>query len=365
MAIKRELERSGGSSVSSRARPREGDPAARVHRRRRLRVRRGAGRGARRATPEPGAGARDRAQRRRHAARTSSIPQYTSLGDPRGAGPRRAAKGSTPRSSPTRTAPRRPSSPRCAAWGSRSSTSRPTSGCATCRPMSAGTARTASPTCCDGAVYGLTELNRERDRRGRAGRQPRLLPDRDPAGAGAAGRGGADRGRRRRRQVRASRAPAAAPPRRWSRQGERRRQRLQGRGPPPHAGDRPGAAGARARSGEWTARDHLRAAPAAVRPGRAGQLLRQRRPTSWTGDELRELYEERYGGEPFVELVDDSAGRERGPRHQPLPHPRRSPPRAAGRFAFAAIDNLWKGAASQAIQNLNLMLGLPEGEGIS
>ena len=34
-------------------------------------------------------------------------------------------------------------------------------------------------------------------------------------------------------------------------------------------------------------------------------------------------------------------------------------------FAFAAIDNLWKGAASQAIQNLNLMLGLPEGEGIS
>jgi N-acetyl-gamma-glutamyl-phosphate reductase len=34
-------------------------------------------------------------------------------------------------------------------------------------------------------------------------------------------------------------------------------------------------------------------------------------------------------------------------------------------MAFAAIDNLWKGAASQAIQNLNLMLGLPEGEGIS
>ena len=32
---------------------------------------------------------------------------------------------------------------------------------------------------------------------------------------------------------------------------------------------------------------------------------------------------------------------------------------------FAAIDNLWKGAASQAIQNLNLMLGLPEEEGIS
>ena len=31
---------------------------------------------------------------------------------------------------------------------------------------------------------------------------------------------------------------------------------------------------------------------------------------------------------------------------------------------FAAIDNLWKGAAGQAIQNLNLMLGLDEGEGL-
>ena len=34
-------------------------------------------------------------------------------------------------------------------------------------------------------------------------------------------------------------------------------------------------------------------------------------------------------------------------------------------FAFAVIDNLWKGAASQAVQNLNLMLSLPEGQGIS
>ena len=32
-------------------------------------------------------------------------------------------------------------------------------------------------------------------------------------------------------------------------------------------------------------------------------------------------------------------------------------------LAFAAIDNLWKGAAGQAIQNLNLMLGLDERRG--
>src|SRR6185437_4761681 len=29
---------------------------------------------------------------------------------------------------------------------------------------------------------------------------------------------------------------------------------------------------------------------------------------------------------------------------------------------FSALDNLWKGAASQAVQNLNLMFGLPEDE---
>jgi len=34
-------------------------------------------------------------------------------------------------------------------------------------------------------------------------------------------------------------------------------------------------------------------------------------------------------------------------------------------IVFAAIDNLWKGTASQALQNLNLMFGLPEGTGIT
>jgi N-acetyl-gamma-glutamyl-phosphate reductase len=43
-------------------------------------------------------------------------------------------------------------------------------------------------------------------------------------------------------------------------------------------------------------------------------------------------------------------------------------PRADARtgkvFVFAVIDNLWKGASSQAVQNLNLMFGLPETLGI-
>lgn len=79
--------------------------------------------------------------------------------------------------------------------------------------------------------------------------------------------------------------------------------------------------------------------------------------------ELRELYDARYGDERFVELLD----RPPGPRevrdsnlcrlHVDVD--------ASGRvLAFAAIDNLWKGAAGQAIQNLNLMLGLDEGSGL-
>ena len=34
-------------------------------------------------------------------------------------------------------------------------------------------------------------------------------------------------------------------------------------------------------------------------------------------------------------------------------------------MAFSAIDNLWKGASGQGVQNLNLMLGLDETEGLT
>jgi N-acetyl-gamma-glutamyl-phosphate reductase len=33
-------------------------------------------------------------------------------------------------------------------------------------------------------------------------------------------------------------------------------------------------------------------------------------------------------------------------------------------MVFSAIDNLWKGAASQAVQNLNVMFGLDESAGL-
>ena len=34
-------------------------------------------------------------------------------------------------------------------------------------------------------------------------------------------------------------------------------------------------------------------------------------------------------------------------------------------LVFSAIDNLWKGTSSQAVQNLNLMFGLPETRGLT
>jgi N-acetyl-gamma-glutamyl-phosphate reductase len=77
------------------------------------------------------------------------------------------------------------------------------------------------------------------------------------------------------------------------------------------------------------------------------------------------MYEERYGEEPFVEISSEPPGVS-GLRGTNLCRIHLALNEASGRvLAFASIDNLWKGAASQAIQNLNLMLGLPEGEGIS
>jgi N-acetyl-gamma-glutamyl-phosphate reductase len=80
--------------------------------------------------------------------------------------------------------------------------------------------------------------------------------------------------------------------------------------------------------------------------------------------ELAELYRARYADEPFVEIVSDPPGvvevRETNycRIHVALD-------REGGRaMAFAAIDNLWKGAAGQAVQNLNLMLGMDETEGL-
>ncbi len=82
-------------------------------------------------------------------------------------------------------------------------------------------------------------------------------------------------------------------------------------------------------------------------------------------DEVRALFEEAYRDEPFIELADTPPG-VRSVRDTNICRVHATVEPATGRvIAFAAIDNLWKGAAGQAVQCLNLMLGLPETEGLT
>jgi N-acetyl-gamma-glutamyl-phosphate reductase len=79
---------------------------------------------------------------------------------------------------------------------------------------------------------------------------------------------------------------------------------------------------------------------------------------------LHDLYEDAYAREPFVELAVTPPG-VRDVRETNICRISVHRDERTGRaIVFGAIDNLWKGSASAAVQNLNLMLGLPEGEGI-
>ena len=141
---------------------------------------------------------------------------------------------------------------------------------------------------------------------------------------------------------------------------DRERLPLQDRGPPPPAGDRTGAerrSAARPRSafvphllpldqGELASCFATLAEPTsveAVRGALRGALRRaSRSSTCSTGrPNLRDV---RDTNECHVYVTVDEHGRV---------------------LAFAAIDNLWKGASGQAIQNLNLMLGLDETAGLT
>jgi N-acetyl-gamma-glutamyl-phosphate reductase len=84
-----------------------------------------------------------------------------------------------------------------------------------------------------------------------------------------------------------------------------------------------------------------------------------------TTGELAELYAAAYAGEQFVEVAERPPG-VRDVRDTNICRLSVHADERTGKLlAFGAIDNLWKGAASQAVQNLNLMFGRPEGEGIS
>ena len=79
--------------------------------------------------------------------------------------------------------------------------------------------------------------------------------------------------------------------------------------------------------------------------------------------ELEGIYEQRFADEPFVELVSSPPG-VRDVRDTNLCRIC-VVAREDRVLVFGAIDNLWKGASGQAVQNLNLMLGLDETEGLT
>jgi len=91
-----------------------------------------------------------------------------------------------------------------------------------------------------------------------------------------------------------------------------------------------------------------------------------RAPSVAGAEDLLAIYEHQYAAEPFVRLFN--------PRHMPDLHGVARTnfcdigvvfdARTKRAVVVSAIDNLVKGAAGQAIQNMNLMLGYPETEGL-
>lgn len=79
---------------------------------------------------------------------------------------------------------------------------------------------------------------------------------------------------------------------------------------------------------------------------------------------LLALYLDAYADEPFVEIAGRPPG-VRDVRDTNMCRISTHVDERTGRLiVFAVIDNLWKGAASQAVQNLNLMFGWDEDEGL-
>ena len=78
-------------------------------------------------------------------------------------------------------------------------------------------------------------------------------------------------------------------------------------------------------------------------------------------EQVMALYQQRYHGEPLVEVVDEAPWVSRiAGRHNVQIGGFTMAPGNKRVVVVATIDNLLKGAATQALQNLNIALGLPE-----
>jgi N-acetyl-gamma-glutamyl-phosphate/LysW-gamma-L-alpha-aminoadipyl-6-phosphate reductase len=87
-------------------------------------------------------------------------------------------------------------------------------------------------------------------------------------------------------------------------------------------------------------------------------------PAATARDDLARLYREAFAAEPFVRFVEDrpaEVAAVSGSNYAEISFTLAEPEGESRTLAVqAATDNLIKGGAGQAIQNMNLMLGLPE-----
>lgn len=85
-----------------------------------------------------------------------------------------------------------------------------------------------------------------------------------------------------------------------------------------------------------------------------------------TEDQVRDIYEKYYGSEYFIRVLDPGVCPEtkwvEGSNFVDINF--KIDQRTNRIIMMGAIDNLVKGAAGQAVQNMNLMFGLPENEGL-
>ena len=88
-----------------------------------------------------------------------------------------------------------------------------------------------------------------------------------------------------------------------------------------------------------------------------------KRPVTET--ELGELYHDAYADEPFVEVAERPPGTREVLATNFCRIYAAADSHTGKVLVFSTIDNLWKGTSSQALQNLNVMFGLPETAGLA
>jgi N-acetyl-gamma-glutamyl-phosphate reductase len=82
-------------------------------------------------------------------------------------------------------------------------------------------------------------------------------------------------------------------------------------------------------------------------------------------EQLDELFAAAYEREPFVEVVDSPPGTRDVQETNFCRIFAKADPHSGKLIVLSAIDNLWKGTSSQAVQNLNVMFGFPETIGLT